>query len=100
MGRCGRALCYLLGAGGQATGASRPRYLDGLEATRLLKASAATSSLPVLALSATLAVRSEALAVGADGFVEKPFDLDDFLGLIQRHLLVDTLAELPCEGAT
>ncbi len=62
--------------------------LDGLEATRLLKANAATRSIPILALTAndTPSGRSDAQQAGCDDFVPKPVVLDDLLQRIRRQL--------------
>jgi DNA-binding NtrC family response regulator len=31
---------------------------------------------------------NESILLGADDFVEKPFDLDHFISLVQRHLAI------------
>lgn len=60
--------------------------LDGLHATELLKADAATADVPVLALSAdTFApTPQEALAAGCQGFVGKPVSPECLLNEIRR----------------
>lgn len=62
--------------------------LDGLEATRRLKADAATRAIPVLALTAndTPSGRSDAYQAGCDDFVPKPVVMDDLIQRIRRHL--------------
>lgn len=62
--------------------------LDGLEATRRLKADAATRSIPVLALTAddTPSGRSNAHQAGCDDFVPKPVVMGDLVERIHRHL--------------
>jgi CheY-like chemotaxis protein len=104
-----RCLCHLLeGFGYACAGASnglqalelartfRPQViimdlmmpvLDGYEATRRLKADAATRTIPVLALtaSATPTDRKQANQAGIDEFLTKPTDLDQLLGQLQRH---------------
>lgn len=53
--------------------------LDGVETCRRLKADPATSSLPVVFLTAlnSAEARADFVAAGAAGFIEKPFDLFD-----------------------
>ena len=62
--------------------------LDGWEATRRLKASSATSNIPVIGLSAHAMAsdREEALAAGCNDFDTKPVDLPRLLGKIEALL--------------
>ncbi len=62
--------------------------LDGWEATRRLKASAETRSIPVIALSAHAmeGERARALAAGCDDFDTKPIDLPRLLNKIRALL--------------
>ncbi|HWE38775.1 MAG TPA: response regulator [Isosphaeraceae bacterium] len=62
--------------------------LDGVEATRRLKADARTRGIPVLALSAnaTPGGRSAARRAGADDFLTKPVILTELLEHLHRHL--------------
>ena len=62
--------------------------LDGWEATRRLKASAATRAIPIIALTAHAMAgdREKALAAGCDDFDVKPVDLDRLLGKIEALL--------------
>ena len=59
--------------------------LNGWEATRRLKATVETASIPVIALSAHAmeGERARALAAGCDDFDTKPVDLPRLLGKIQ-----------------
>ncbi|HUS15341.1 MAG TPA: response regulator [Chloroflexia bacterium] len=52
--------------------------LNGFEAIRALKNDPATASIPVIAVSALSRARDQqqALDVGADDYISKPFDLD------------------------
>jgi CheY-like chemotaxis protein len=62
--------------------------VDGWEATRRLKASAATAGIPVIALSAHAMAgdREKALAAGCDDYDTKPIDLQRLLGKIRALL--------------
>ena len=62
--------------------------IDGWEATRQLKADAATRAIPVIALTAHAMAgdREQALAAGCDDFDIKPIDLDRLLGKIAALL--------------
>jgi len=59
--------------------------MDGWEATRRVKADAATSSIPVIALTAHALVqdREKAMAAGCDDFDTKPVELPRLLGKIR-----------------
>jgi len=60
--------------------------VDGWEATRRLKADAATSCIPVIAMTAMSGSREKALAAGCDDFDTKPIDFDRLLRKIDRLL--------------
>jgi two-component system cell cycle response regulator DivK len=62
--------------------------MDGWEATRRVKADAATSSIPVIALTAHALVqdREKAMAAGCDDFDTKPVELPRLLEKIKRLL--------------
>ena len=67
--------------------------MDGLEATRLLKADPATSAIPVIALTA-LAMKGDAeriLAAGCDGYLAKPY------GHAELLKAVDAALRRPCK---
>jgi two-component system cell cycle response regulator DivK len=62
--------------------------MDGLQATALLKASAETSSIPVVALTA-LAMKGDAErihAAGCDGYIAKPMAYREFLATVELFL--------------
>ncbi len=58
--------------------------MDGLEATRRLKADAATRAIPVIAVTAYLAEHpeQETLAAGCAAIIAKPYHYKDFLAAI------------------
>jgi two-component system cell cycle response regulator DivK len=62
--------------------------MDGLEATALLKRSAATRPIPVIALTALAMKGDEARirAAGCDGYIAKPMDYHRFLATVAGHL--------------
>jgi two-component system, cell cycle response regulator DivK len=62
--------------------------MDGLQATRLLKADEATRAIPVIALTA-LAMKGDEdriRAAGCDGYIAKPMRFQEFLDLIASQL--------------
>ena len=63
--------------------------IDGLEATRRLKAATETKAIPVIALSAHAMAgdREKALAAGCDAYVTKPVDFAKLLERIQTILV-------------
>jgi two-component system, cell cycle response regulator DivK len=62
--------------------------LDGLEATRILKAGEVTRGIPIIALTAQAMKEDEekALRAGCDGFIVKPLSTRLFLKEISRFL--------------
>jgi two-component system cell cycle response regulator DivK len=62
--------------------------MDGTEAVRELKAAARTSAIPVVALTsfAMKGDRERFLAVGFDGYIEKPISVRDFPGQVRGVL--------------
>jgi len=67
--------------------------MDGLEATRKLKADETTRSIPLYALTThTLPHdRRRALDAGVDGYFAKPLNMKDFLNRVEQILLVNTI---------
>lgn len=55
---------------------------DGRAVTRYLKSQETTARIPIIILSAHPHAESEAEAAGADGFLAKPFEMNDFLATV------------------
>jgi CheY-like chemotaxis protein len=68
--------------------------MDGLELTRRLRTDPARCNVVIVALTAYAMVGDEAkaLAVGCDGYVVKPIDIDGLLATVQAHLAVGRVA--------
>lgn len=62
--------------------------MDGLDATRILKADSSTRDIPVVALTAFAMTGEEARirAAGCDGYIAKPIDYHLFLAEVARRL--------------
>ena len=62
--------------------------MDGLEATRILKADATISGIPVIALTAYAMKgdKERMLEAGCDGYLAKPINTDDFLKEVAEYL--------------
>lgn len=56
----------------------------GSDLCRKLKANADTANIPVILLSAMMSVEQFSVAAGADGFIRKPFDLEELTVVINR----------------
>lgn len=62
--------------------------MDGLEATKILKADAATRDIPVMALTsaAMKGDRERTLQAGCDAYIAKPVDIHELLKAIEHFL--------------
>lgn len=62
--------------------------LDGLEATRQIRADPALRGIPIVAVTAHAMKGDDdkALAAGCDGFVAKPIQVRDFVGTVKKFL--------------
>jgi two-component system, cell cycle response regulator DivK len=57
--------------------------MDGLQATRTLRASAAFRQVPIVALTAMAGSRELALNAGCDDYLAKPIDIPNFLKTVR-----------------
>jgi len=62
--------------------------IDGLEATKRIRASEADSEIPIIALTsyAMAGDREKALAAGCTGYIEKPINPETFMAEIEKYL--------------
>ncbi len=62
--------------------------MDGLEATRILKADTTTSNIPILVLTsyAMKGDKETILQAGCDGYLAKPFDIQELLKEVTKYL--------------
>ena len=62
--------------------------IDGLEATKRIRASEADGKIPIVALTsyAMAGDREKALAAGCTGYIEKPINPDTFMAEIEKYL--------------
>lgn len=59
---------------------------DGTEVCKVLKADKKTQGIPVIMLSAHSNASKVSKACGADGFLAKPFDIDDLIKNVKQML--------------
>lgn len=59
---------------------------DGREICGKLKSNPATKSIPVIIISAHPGVEKSIKRIGADGFIAKPFDMDELLKIIREFI--------------
>lgn len=59
---------------------------DGRTICKALKSRPDTRRIPIVMVSAHPSAAGSARAVGADDFVAKPFEIDDLLAAVERHL--------------
>nr|WP_068889782.1 response regulator [Pedobacter panaciterrae] len=62
--------------------------VGGIDATRELKGHEVLKSIPVIYFSANNDVKALAAEAGADGYLSKPFDIQELEDIIQKHLSV------------
>jgi len=59
---------------------------DGLEICKFLKSQPSTQNIPVIIISATVGIQKLVDSVGADGFIEKPFEKKYLLQILEEQL--------------
>jgi DNA-binding response OmpR family regulator len=59
--------------------------IDGRHICKKLKSNLKTKSIPVVMISAHPSAKLHALKVGADGFLAKPFEIEDLLKMAQKY---------------
>jgi two-component system cell cycle response regulator DivK len=64
--------------------------MDGLEATRIIKADTKTKHIPIIALTsyAMKGDREKTVEAGCDGYIAKPVDIKEVLNAIEHYLTV------------
>nr|WP_121270045.1 response regulator [Pedobacter schmidteae] len=62
--------------------------VGGKDATRALKAHETLKNIPVIYFSANNDVKSLAVQAGADGYLSKPFDIEELEEIIHKHLAI------------
>jgi two-component system cell cycle response regulator DivK len=64
--------------------------MDGLEATRIIKADTKTKNIPIIALTsyAMKGDREKTIEAGCDGYIAKPIDIKEVLKAIEHFLTV------------
>lgn len=58
---------------------------EGTEITKQLKADKKTKDIPVIIVSALNDLETICEDAGADGFLEKPFEIENLLSLVEKH---------------
>lgn len=73
----------------------RMPVMDGLEATKRMRAIAGLAALPVIAVSAGVSAeeRTRSLDAGANALLTKPVDFDELISTITLHLPIDWVIE-------
>ncbi|MBD1392948.1 response regulator [Mucilaginibacter glaciei] len=61
--------------------------LSGDQVIKEVRKNPNITHLPVIVISASKDVKEIAYASGADGFLEKPYDIDALLDIVEKHLM-------------
>jgi DNA-binding response OmpR family regulator len=59
---------------------------DGLKICQHLKTSTKTKNIPVIMVSATPDIEQTSLLAGADGYIEKPFNIAEIIEKVGTHI--------------
>jgi len=65
--------------------------MDGSEICRHLKNQQETRDLPIIMLSANIDIHKMSSQCGANGYLPKPFDINELVATIRRHLAASEL---------
>jgi CheY-like chemotaxis protein len=60
--------------------------IDGKETTKLLKTNPETRHIPIIIVSALNEIQGIAKAIGADGFISKPFEIKDLIAKVEETI--------------
>lgn len=60
--------------------------MDGRDICKYLKSREGTERFPIILMSATKDTEKMAREVGADNFLEKPFELDELVALVAKYM--------------
>lgn len=60
--------------------------INGGDLTKQMKADDSYKSIPIVLVSADNNIKKIAEEVGADGYLEKPFDIDTLIETVNKHL--------------
>lgn len=63
--------------------------VDGLIVCKYLKSQAQTKAIPIVMVSAVPDLSTLAGNAGADGFLEKPFNMDQLLNVVEENIAQD-----------
>lgn len=69
----------------------RMPVLDGIAAAKKLKENPETETIPVIALTASVSSKDEMLKNGFDGFICKPFNIEDLFSLLSKFYKPKTI---------
>src|SRR5207249_536545 len=77
-------------------------WMCGLRVCEAIRANAKTRTTPIVIVTGRTDVQDEAAAIeaGADGFIEKPFRLRDYVATMRRLLETPTVARTPIPALT
>ena len=64
----------------------RMPLMDGVELVRRLRARPTTRLVPILVFATSSSARDQAIAAGATGSLDKPFDISDMVRIVGEHL--------------
>lgn len=60
--------------------------IDGKEITKILKSSDETKNIPIIVFSALNEAEKISKEIGAEDFLNKPFEMDNLLNKVKKHL--------------